>query len=1264
MAYLNYNISLLKTIREALLEALRPTQENLLAVAESRLAPADLSSEGAAEALGSFSLVGRFSLVRALNDVVKVMTSLNNSTQLGWEQQKVSDVAKATASVIGQVIAQSRAAELGQPAGPLELMRAWTHMNQLAGLPVPTPVDLFDGDADIDPSRFSPMDAQTLRNNASPHLEALNSSFNQLMTWPESDSWENIITTIEGVFDWAYALRHRLGFHSYLAASRARIAWELLHGQPDQSPEGRARLTDLQRAMQMATSEMRKFSEDQRRSRPDSLLEMIRPLLKPWPSEWTSRSQALSEATALFNLAEFWRQTSSEALNSSASAAGPSATPLLRNLTSIKNNWSAQFVASSPDYSDIVASLSALTQQYDNFIKYHEEVSKPGQVLLYSLSQVREYLASHNNVPPIAHDEIATMIVIVEDTLGVEEMADIHSLNQRAELAARRVNAALRNDGSLSDLPQPTWSRRRLSSMASSAATTAATELSNDLVWIIDVIDEYYRRDPEAARQNYDECRSRVLAGMQVLRALGQNTAASIMSEIFKDLTVLTRPTPDINGREFNRLTASLTGVQTYLDAFASGDPEASRLLANALEALSLNYSLDRTLSEFHPKMRQDQEGQAMEVEDSNNVEAAATSESHVEQDQEEAVKEGQPVDDVIAQREVLVEDSSAVRSDIVSIVQESRGEVIQSSDSTASIEVKPDEIQADDVQADVDGTVEESGLGDDFSLLDEEESPSVEAEGQFQSVPEVSEEPEEPEYEGMSKQEMDDLQAAAGEAFRNNTPWTDRADDEEMVDAFVEETLSVFAQLEDSRIQCLKEPNNKSAMETLRRQFHTIKGSGRIAGLWGVGEYAAYVENRMNVAKSNQEAYSEGLNQMVRLAGTRLSEFLGELSREGSVEISSALQKELFDAIAASMQAEEDVNAQEIASSASVEPVVPEDMDTSTKDRRQFDTPVTDNEEDTFEVEEVESIEEDEDVEDLEVALVPSSALLDVSVEEQLEEQPDAIDHVDEDEVPTVEMGLQDEEQHTPSQAAIQQEDLEQQARQAEEQLILEIQHAEEERAQAAQALEGEEESDTASSQDDESQDQYATVLVASSLDAEGVDLEDVLTDLRTHRDNLHNLVQGAMSGQKFDVSLLVWSVHTLASLCRSLGQERFRIFCKTIESKTENDIDAQNADVEIPVSRQMMLSRFASVALDKTERLIVDPTSPLEWDEIDESVEKTLAEFEPFVYQDEAESEDGRATEEERMWDEVQSRFDSIVQHMHALQGLFADLARLRNK
>ncbi|MFT4171251.1 MAG: Hpt domain-containing protein [Rhodocyclaceae bacterium] len=70
---------------------------------------------------------------------------------------------------------------------------------------------------------------------------------------------------------------------------------------------------------------------------------------------------------------------------------------------------------------------------------------------------------------------------------------------------------------------------------------------------------------------------------------------------------------------------------------------------------------------------------------------------------------------------------------------------------------------------------------------------------------------------------------------------------DAELLEIFLEEAQEVLQTLAASRDQASAEPHNVEALTTVRRAFHTLKGSSRMVGLADFSEAARHVEMTMN---------------------------------------------------------------------------------------------------------------------------------------------------------------------------------------------------------------------------------------------------------------------------------------------------------------------------------------------------------------------------------------------------------------------------------
>ena len=74
---------------------------------------------------------------------------------------------------------------------------------------------------------------------------------------------------------------------------------------------------------------------------------------------------------------------------------------------------------------------------------------------------------------------------------------------------------------------------------------------------------------------------------------------------------------------------------------------------------------------------------------------------------------------------------------------------------------------------------------------------------------------------------------------------------DAEILEIFVEEIEEIFVELSTLFTTWFENPSDQETLSTIRRHFHTLKGSGRMVGAKSAGELAWTVEDILNRAMS-----------------------------------------------------------------------------------------------------------------------------------------------------------------------------------------------------------------------------------------------------------------------------------------------------------------------------------------------------------------------------------------------------------------------------
>src|SRR5712671_1654692 len=105
---------------------------------------------------------------------------------------------------------------------------------------------------------------------------------------------------------------------------------------------------------------------------------------------------------------------------------------------------------------------------------------------------------------------------------------------------------------------------------------------------------------------------------------------------------------------------------------------------------------------------------------------------------------------------------------------------------------------------------------------------------------------------------------------------------DAELLGVYLEESDEVLATVREHLDTVREQHANKEALTTIRRGFHTLKGSGRMVGLMRLGEAAWGVEQTMNAWVQEERAATPELLQLIELAHEYFSDNVKRLKAGG----------------------------------------------------------------------------------------------------------------------------------------------------------------------------------------------------------------------------------------------------------------------------------------------------------------------------------------------------------------------------------------------
>lgn len=111
-------------------------------------------------------------------------------------------------------------------------------------------------------------------------------------------------------------------------------------------------------------------------------------------------------------------------------------------------------------------------------------------------------------------------------------------------------------------------------------------------------------------------------------------------------------------------------------------------------------------------------------------------------------------------------------------------------------------------------------------------------------------------------------------------------AADSELLDIFLEEADEVLADIARNLQQCRVDPIDRESLTSLRRGFHTLKGSGRMVGLMEMSEAAWSVEQVLNQWLSERRLVSVPLLDLIGRTHQAYGEWCGSLRQQGAADV------------------------------------------------------------------------------------------------------------------------------------------------------------------------------------------------------------------------------------------------------------------------------------------------------------------------------------------------------------------------------------------
>ncbi len=162
--------------------------------------------------------------------------------------------------------------------------------------------------------------------------------------------------------------------------------------------------------------------------------------------------------------------------------------------------------------------------------------------------------------------------------------------------------------------------------------------------------------------------------------------------------------------------------------------------------------------------------------------------------------------------------------------------------------------------------------------------------------------EPQDSDIAGLEQEVITEV--ATDATKQEPAPVIDNDLDEDIVDIFIEEAEEVLEEITETLSQWKEDLENNKPLTTIRRSFHTLKGSGRLVGALKIGEFSWSVENILNRVLDGTIQPSPRVIDILETTIRVLPGLIGELKGEGDID---------FDIQAFATEIEDEIHALQV---------------------------------------------------------------------------------------------------------------------------------------------------------------------------------------------------------------------------------------------------------------------------------------------------------------------------------------------------------------
>lgn len=826
---LNYNHALFRSLRQPMAESLERIVAETQAVCEGDSDGAKMLSMTEANALsGSLAMIGCGALERLSRTLVESLEHIQDAPAYGWDETQTKVAARAACALSQAMIPLIGRMAERETIFPVRLYPLWKEVILAMNLSLPPPEELFEPAPDLEDMTFNRLDQAHLARLVQAANVRLESARHLVLEAADQDSFRTGLEQAFDVFQWAFNLFHRRGFQPYWMVLTARLALAQLElNESFDHPEA------IQELLRDASIELKRFSTDASKVSVGRVNTAIAPMLARWPAHW--QHPAMVQLRDVFALEAFWQALDDISVDPNNPPPGQrfdrKREEISKDLGQVRASWEKWLEHTAP-VTDLQRHLARFMLQAGVFPQ--AEASS----LIQNLDEVIQWCSQRPEENPDEEvvDEVSGSILALEDALdprqqGQSELAEQLRL-QRLRLEALMVPG--RPD--LARLPVIRWGNARRRRETQEARRQSLLQVVADLTTVEQRIDEVLREeiDPKDVRGVLSDLVGRLEVGAAAMEMLKLPLHARIQRAFLERLDVIgVRPSLLEDPIESQHISTVLPALINAVSAAADGQEDTEDALIGVAESFLNEPIQGRT------------DGAELPV-----FESASGIESEIQSENDLSTSEDlTPVVAMEAPSDQEDENHSEASLDSAS-----------ENDSTVEVGVEAAQLlSAEDVEAALPPA--------------SEDNPMPVSDRAHQSTPEEEEEGESPDLMALPSSNV-------GQALASADGYMETIDPEEvdLTEIYFAEVTENLEEVRKAREVLRENPAAPEILENVRRAFHSIKGSGRLVHLNGLGELGFWGETYMRGIESRQEPFNDRHDQRLALLSQTLVMAIEEL--------------------------------------------------------------------------------------------------------------------------------------------------------------------------------------------------------------------------------------------------------------------------------------------------------------------------------------------------------------------------------------------------